>query len=383
MLNDLKKNPGVRIILIGALANLLLATLKIAGGIVGRSTAMVADGIHSLSDLLTDGVVLFTHKIGQLPADENHPYGHGRAETIGATLVGAIIIAAGFGLAYQSWKIIATDAFRTPAWPAALAAVVSIVTNEILFRYTRSVGENTKSPSLVANAWHHRSDAISSIAALVGIGGAMAGYPIMDPIAAIIVSVMIVKVGYNIAFKGLSDLMDTALSEEETHRIETMINEMPGVIQTHNLRTRQIGGEVLMDVHILVDPEASVTEGHQIAENVRRELIRAMDNVQDILVHVDTEDDAAFESIYWANRSYLEKQVDPMVASMKGIQRRTHLRAHYHGGKTTLEVFIKMEEGLNSDEAHSVMKELKEHLQTIEHVHEVRVFIDINSYKTH
>jgi cation diffusion facilitator family transporter len=379
MLNYLKKNPGVRVIVIGALANLLLATLKIAGGIFGRSTAMLADGIHSLSDLLTDGVVLFTHKIGQLPADENHPYGHGRAETIGATLVGAVIIVAGLGLAYESWQIITTDAFRTPLVPAALAAVVSIVVNEIMFRYTRSVGEKTNSPSLVANAWHHRSDAISSVAALIGIGGAMAGYPIMDPIAAILVSIMIVKVGYDIAFSGLSDLMDTALSEEETHRIETMINGLPGVIHTHNLRTRRIGGDVLMDVHILVGHEASVTEGHQIAESVRRKLIRAMDNVQDVLVHVDTEDDAAFESIYWANRNYLEKQVDSIIASMKEIQRRTHLRAHHHGGKTTLEVFVKMNEGLDSDEASSVMKELKEHLQTIEHVHEVRVFIDTNS----
>jgi cation diffusion facilitator family transporter len=379
MLNELKKNPGTRIILIGALANLLLAVLKIAGGIVGRSTAMVADGIHSLSDLLTDGVVLFTHKIGQLPADENHPYGHGRAETIGATLVGAVIIVAGLGLAYQSWEIIITDAFRKPSWPAAAAALVSIAVNEILFRTTRSVGEATKSPSLVANAWHHRSDAISSIAALIGIGGAMAGHPIMDPIAAILVSVMIMKVGYDIAFSGLSDLMDTALSEDETRRIETMINGLPGVIQTHNLRTRRIGGDVLMDVHILVDHQASVTEGHQIAETVRRELIRTMDNVQDVLVHVDTENDAAFETIYWANRSYLEQQVDPMVASIKEIQERTHLRAHHHGGKTTLEVFIKMKPGLDLDEATSAMKLLKEHLQTIEHVHEVRVFIDTNS----
>lgn len=383
MLNDLKNNPGVRIIAIGALANLLLAALKIAGGIFGRSTAMFADGIHSLSDLLTDVVVLFTHKIGKLPADENHPYGHGRAETIGATLVGAVIIIAGFGLAYESWKIISTGAFRTPLISAAVAAVFSIIINEILFRYTRTVGEEINSPSIVANAWHHRSDAISSVAALVGIGGAMAGYPIMDPIAAILVSIMILKVGYDISFRGLSDLMDTALSETETRRIETMINNLPGVIQTHNLRTRRLGGEVLMDVHILVDHEASVTEGHHIAENVRRELIRAMDNVQDVLVHVDTEDDDAFESIYWANRFYLEKQVDPIIASMKDIQERTHLRAHYHGGKTTLEVFIRMREGIDANEANSVAKELREYLEAIEHVHEVRVFIDNNSNTTH
>lgn len=378
MLNYLKNNPGIRVIAVGALANLLLAALKIAGGIFGRSTAMLADGIHSLSDLLTDGVVLFTHKIGQLPADENHPYGHGRAETIGATLVGAIIIVAGFGLAYESWEIITSGSFRTPLIPAALAAVVSIVVNEIMFRYTRSVGEKTNSPSLVANAWHHRSDAISSVAALIGIGGAMAGYPIMDPIAAILVSILIVKVGYDIAFSGLSDLMDTALSEEETHRIATMINGLPGVIQTHNLRTRRIGGEVLMDVHILVDHEASVTEGHRIAESVRRELIRSMENVQDVLVHVDTEPDDTFESIYWANRNYLEKQVDRVIASMKSIQRRTHLRAHYHSGETTLEVFVQMKEGLYPEEINSIIENLKEHLEDIEHVHEVRVFIDTN-----
>ena len=382
MLNDLKNNPGVRIIAIGALANIVLAALKIAGGIFGRSTAMLADGIHSLSDLLTDGVVLFTHKIGQLPADENHPYGHGRAETIGATLVGAVIIIAGFGLAYESWKIISSGAFRTPLVSAAVAAVFSIIINEVLFRYTRTVGEEINSPSIVANAWHHRSDAISSVAALVGIGGAMAGYPIMDPIAAILVSIMILKVGYDISFRGLSDLMDTALSEVETRRIETMINNLPGVIQTHNLRTRRIGGEVFMDIHILVDHEVSVTEGHHIAENVRRELIRAMDNVQDVLVHVDTEDDDTFESIYWANRFYLEKQVDPIIDSMKDIQERTHLRAHYHGGKTTLEVFIRMREGIDANEANSVAKELREYLEAIEHVHEVRVFIDNNSNTT-
>ena len=379
MLSDLQKNSGVKVIAVGAVANLVLAVLKIAGGIVGRSTAMVADGIHSLSDLLTDGVVLFAHKIGQLPADENHPYGHGRAETLGATLVGAVIMVAGLGLAYGSWEIIATDAFRTPTWPALVAAVISIAVKEILFRYTRAAGETTKSPSLVANAWHHRSDAFSSIAALVGIGGAMAGYPIMDPVAAIVVSVMILKVGYNIAFRGLSDLMDTALSEEKTRRIQTMINGMPGVVQTHNLRTRWIGGEVLMDVHILVDPEVSVTEGHHIAENVRRELIRAMDNVQDILVHVDTEDDRAFDSIYWANRNYLEKQVDPMIASMDDIQGRTHLRAHYHGGKTTLEVFVIMRDGMGLEQTGTAVRELRENLQTIEHVDEVRVFIDTNS----
>ena len=141
MLSDLQKNTGVKVIVVGAAANLVLAVLKIAAGIVGRSTAMVADGIHSLSDLLTDGVVLFAHKIGQLPADQNHPYGHGRAETLGATLVGAVIMVAGLGLAYGSWEIISTDAFRTPTWPACRSSPSD---------FARGLSENCRSPSAAA-----------------------------------------------------------------------------------------------------------------------------------------------------------------------------------------------------------------------------------------
>jgi len=378
ILHELKTNPGVRVIFIGAVANLTLSVVKIAGGIFGRSTAMVADGIHSLSDLLTDVVVLFTHKIGQLPADENHPYGHGRAETIGATVVGAVIIAAGFGLAYEAWVTISTEAFRVPRVLAAVAAVISIIVNEVLFRYTRTVGEQTKSPSLVANAWHHRSDAISSVAALIGIGGAMAGYPIMDPIAAVVVAVLVAKVGYDIVFSSLSDLMDTALSEEETVKIERSINSVQGVVRSHNLRTRRIGSEVLMDVHVLVDQEASVTEGHHIAESVRRKLIREFDSIMEVLVHVDTEDDTDFETIYWVSRDDLCRLSDPIIASIPEIAARTNLRTHYYKGKTLLEVYVKLKGGLSPDQTLEVLSLLKAKLMGLREVDDVRVFIDVN-----
>ena len=218
---NLTSREAVKVILIGAACNLFLAAIKIAGGIWGRSTVMIADGVHSLSDLLTDVVVLFTYRIGQMPADENHPYGHGRAETIGATLIGSIIILAGLGLVFEAWEAISQGSERVPKAWAMAAALVSIVVNEGLFHYTRAAGEKSHSPSLVANAWHHRSDAFSSVAAVIGIGGAMAGVPIMDPLAAVVVAVMVGKVGYNIAFSGLSDLMDTGLSEKMTKEIES------------------------------------------------------------------------------------------------------------------------------------------------------------------
>ena len=378
MLNHLKNNPGVRIILVGALANLLLASLKIAGGIFGKSTAMIADGFHSVSDLLTDVVVLFTHKIGQLPADENHPYGHGRAESIGAALVGAVIIVAGIGLAYEALEIISTGAFKTPRILAAGAAVLSIIINELLFRCTRSVGETLKSPSLIANAWHHRSDAISSIAALIGIGAAMMGYPIMDPIAAIIVAVLVAKVGYDIVFTGLSDLMDTALSEKETTRLENSVNSISGVIRFHSLRTRKIGSEVLMDIHILVDREASVTEGHQIAEAVRRKIIREFENIQEVLVHVDTEDDVDFEPIYWTGRKEVCVLADPIIASFPEVVTRSIIRTHYYKGNTLLELAVKLKEGLSPEQTKTVLSQLKKKLDGIESVDEVRILIDAN-----
>ena len=212
-------SPGVKATLVGALANLLLSVVKFIGGILGNSTALIADAVHSLSDLLTDAIVLATHKIGQMPADSNHPYGHGRAETIGATIVGVVIILAGIWIAYDVSQVIASGSQLVPTWLAAGAAFISILVNEGIFHYTRNVGEKINSPAIIANAWHHRSDAISSVAALIGILGAHFGYTIMDPLAGGVVALMILKVGYGILTDGLRDLMDTGLSEDQTGEI--------------------------------------------------------------------------------------------------------------------------------------------------------------------
>ena len=375
---NLTSREVTKVILVGAAWNLFLAVIKIAGGIFGKSAAMMADGVHSLSDLLTDGVVLFTYRIGQMPADENHPYGHGRAETIGATLIGSIIILAGLGLVFEAWQTISQGSENVPEVWAMAAAAVSILVNEGLFHYTRSAGEKSNSPSLMANAWHHRSDAFSSIAALVGIGGAIAGMPIMDPLAAVVVAIMVGKVGYNIAFSGLSDLMDTGLSEKITREIESSIDNIPGVVRSHNLRTRKIGGEIMMDVHILVDRQASVTEGHTVAESVRRQLIKSFDSVRDVLVHVDTEDDADFEPLYWTNREELQRQAEPIIASLDGIKVLTRLHTHHYNGEITLEIFVKLEDGMNTDQTRQVIHSLKSRLEDLDHVDEVNVFIDMN-----
>ncbi len=370
-------NPGLKVTLVGAAANLLLSIIKLLGGIFGNSTAMIADAAHSLSDLLTDAVVLFTHKIGRMPKDEGHPYGHGRAESIGAVVVGAIIIFAGIGLGYETFQIVASGQFRIPGWIAALSAVLSIVINEGIFRYTLKVGEKIHSPSIIANAWHHRSDAISSIAALIGIVAGFSGYPIMDPVAGAIVGLMIIRVGYVIVAEGISDLMDSALSEDKTEDTRRAIDEIQEVSEFHDLRTRRMGGKVFMDVHILVDPDLTVTEGHKIAESVRHKLIQTMDNIEDVLVHVDAEDDTEEKPIYKANREELHSIIDPILLSIDEALVKTRLQVHYAKGQTIVDLFVKRKDGKPLSE--NLLQELSSRLEGLAKVDRVRIYIDVNA----
>ncbi|NIP99437.1 MAG: cation diffusion facilitator family transporter, partial [Nitrospinaceae bacterium] len=185
-------SPGIKATVIGAAGNLFLAVIKFIGGVWGHSTALVADAIHSLSDLLTDFVVLTTHQIGKKPADEDHPYGHGRAESLGAVAVGGAIIGAGLWIGYEVWQVIESGVRLTPSFLAAAGAATSVLTKEGLYWYTRIIGERERSPAVIANAWHHRSDALSSIAALIGILGALFGYPLMDPLAGGVVALMVI-----------------------------------------------------------------------------------------------------------------------------------------------------------------------------------------------
>lgn len=379
MFNLTNISPGIKATLIGAFANLMLSVVKFIGGMMGNSTALVADALHSLSDLLTDAIVLATHHIGLIPADSNHPYGHGRAENIGSTIVGGVIILAGIWIGYDVWQVIAGGSKLIPTWLAAGAAIFSILVNEGIFHYTRMVGEKTNSPAIIANAWHHRSDAISSVAALIGILGAHYGYPIMDPLAGGVVALMILKVGYDILTDGLRDLMDTGLSEDQTREIQKLIDDIPEVIKYHDLRSRTLGGEIFMDVHILVDTDLTVTEGHAAAEQVRRNLINAFDRVQDVLVHVDGEEDHKLLQIYPSTRADLKKIVDPIIKQADVTLKRTGMRVHHLKGTTLIEIHLQVDPSKSMNEINPVLKDLKARLKSSPEIDDVRIFLDINT----
>lgn len=281
----------------GLIVNLVLAIGKLVIGYIGHSQALIADGLHSLSDLVSDGMVLMATHHSNTEADEDHPYGHARYETFATITLAVLLTAVGIGIGIDAtMRLMDHENIAIPSMLTLWIAGLSIVSKEVLFQYTMVVARRVKSSMLEANAWHHRSDAISSIVVFVGIAGAMWGYPMLDSIAAIIVALMICKIGWELGHQSFQELVDTGLEPETLANIEQAIMDVHGVTQLHMLRTRRMGHNALVDVHILVPPRLSVSEGHQISEAVETSLIDNFDEINDVTVHIDPEDDEHTEN---------------------------------------------------------------------------------------
>jgi cation diffusion facilitator family transporter len=255
-----RKNETTRITLWGVAVNLVLAIIKIAGGIIGQSQALLADGIHSLSDLASDAMVLIAVKHAGEDADEDHPYGHARYETLATVALGILLIGVAVGIAYDAiLRLDNPEEIATPALFTLIIAAISIFSNEGLYHATRAVAKKIRSPLLEANAWHHRSDAVSSIVVLIGIGATYIGYPLLDAVAAILVALMIAKIGLDLSRQSVQELVDTALEPEMVDKIKQTILSIDDVRELHMLRSRRMGHNALVDVHLLVSPKLSVS----------------------------------------------------------------------------------------------------------------------------
>jgi len=279
-----------RTTLVSVLVNVVLSILQIVVGFFARSQALIADGIHSLSDLLSDFVVLLANHHSQKDPDEDHPYGHQRFETAASLFIGVILISVGAGMMWVSVeRIMDPDAIPDVA-PIALAiAILTLFTKEGLFRFMLSAAKRVKSSMLVSNAWHARSDAASSLVVAIGILGHLLGYKILDPIAALIVGLMIARMGWRFGSESFNDLMDRGIDEKELQEITQTLNETPGILGVHDIRTRKMGDMVLVDAHIEVDRTLSVEQGHDIAVAARDSVMRRH-RVLDLLAHVDPVD---------------------------------------------------------------------------------------------
>jgi len=366
---------GRRVTLIAAGINLFLAVIKFAGGVFAHSQALIADAIDSTSDLFSDMAVLYGARQGSRAPDTKHPYGHGRVETLVSVFLGAVLLATAAGISLRAAQRLLDPADIVPPAPAALAvAVIAIALKEWIYRYTLRVGRETRSRMLEANAWHQRTDSISSLVVLLGVGGSLLGMPYLDPVAAIGVSVLIARVGWELLWQSVSELTDASLSRERVAAIRKAIRGIEGVRDLHLLRTRQAGPDALVDVHVQVNPHISVSEGHRIAEHIRERLIQDLDEVSDVLVHIDTEDDQNFErGRTLPLRADVEARIRGELVGLAGAQAVQRVLLHYDADRIGVELHLPLAAAHDATAANELAARLREATLRVPNVADVAV----------
>ncbi len=364
-----------KITLIGLIVDCLLAIFKVVVGMVGNSGALIADGIHSFSDLLSDGVVLYAVKHSQAEADEDHPYGHQKFETI-ATLGLAIILALiGLGIILSS-----IDRLNNPVTSSHInlllgVAGISIFSKEMLYWYTLKIAKTYRSDLIKANAWHHRSDALSSVVVFAGILGASLGYVYLDATAAIIVGLMILYIAWTLGASATKELVDTSIDADQIATLRYALGQISGVNSVHSLRTRKIGHTISADVHVQVDPFLSVSEGHIISVSVERVAKKCLAELTDVTVHIDPEDDeivAPYEN--------LPERAEALGILTKALYNNqcdgdiNRIQLHYLEGKIHVDFYLPLSCLINDNSHKDILFQLNQTLEGLYGFGHIRVY---------
>ncbi|TXI79377.1 MAG: cation transporter [Dechloromonas sp.] len=320
--------------------NLVMTIAQIMVGWLAHSQSLIAHGLHSFSDLLSDFLVIWASRQSAHPADEAHPYGHARVETAATLVLGSSLMLIGGGILWESgMRLQHVDVLPAVAMSAFWVAVVTVIAKEALYRYLIAVGERLRSQLLIANALHTRADAASALVVVVGIGGALLGWAFLDLLAAALMGFMILRMGAELAWGALKELIDTGLDETQVAAIRETLLATPGVRGLHELRTRRMAHQALVDAHVQVDPRISVSEGHRIAESARARVLRQHPEVLDVLVHIDPEDDLDPDgaAIRLPGRSAVLTSLAPLLAGLPAPEK---IVLHYLGGQIEVEVFF-------------------------------------------
>lgn len=363
-----------KVTVVGGVVDFVLGIAKIMVGWMANSQALVADGVHSLSDLGTDFIVLYAAKHSHKEADEDHPYGHGRIETIATIGLGVTLMLVAFGIAYDSVQRMNDPAsLLVPGVLALVIALISVFAKEAIYHYTKRAARRLRSNLLMANAWHSRSDAISSIVVVIGVLGAMTGYTYLDAVAAVTVAVMIAKIGFDLVRASTRELIDTALEPEVLDRVREKITAVNGVRAIHMLRSRSSGGHALLDVHIQVDPRLSVSEGHQIGDSVRHGLIDNIDEITDVTVHIDPEDDELESPCTDLPLRYdLLQRLEAEIDDLPGVTFEK-VTLHYLYGSVQVDLVLPMSVIEHYDSANQLVSKITEVAQKVPEIGKVRV----------
>lgn len=344
-----------RVTWVALLTNSLLAIGQLVVGIFANAFSLVADAVHTLSDLITDTMVLIAGRKSEAPADRDHPYGHGRFETAATLFIGAALGAVGIMFLWNAGLMLQNLESAAALHQAALwMAGLTLLAKETLFRYTLAASKHLKAPMLEANAWHARSDAASSLVVAAGIAGSLAGYTFLEPLAAAVVGFMIASMGGRIAWRALRELVDTGLPEGELKKLRNIITSVPGVIDVHDIRTRRMANRILCDAHVRVNPRITVSEGHHISDLVYLGIRANLPDIHEVLVHIDAEDDTDLQTP--APGDPLERdEIERLILAETGLSPDTsRLQIHYLGQRVEIEIMQEPVTGCAPDtEAHN------------------------------
>ena len=374
--NSQRQAIMTRATLVSISVNLFLSISQMIIGVIGHSQALVADSVHTLSDLAADFMVLAVTRASNKGADEDHPYGHTRYETLATMALALLLLVVGAGIGYSAFDRILNPTGITPSMITLWAALITTFAKEGLYHYTVRIARKIKSRMLEASAWHHRSDAISSIIVVIGIAGAIWGIPMFDALAALVVGVMVARIGWKLGYPSVQELTDTGLDPERIQVIRKTIQAIDGVKELHLLRTRTMGHQVLVDVHILVDTGLSVSEGHQISEAVEYKLIKTFDDINDVTVHIDSEDDehAPNSCRFLPLRKEVLRQLHTCWADIPQSALITKTVLHYIEGKVNVEVILPLTTFDSLENAHHLRQQLNRATEACESIGKVDVY---------
>ncbi|GHC25193.1 cation diffusion facilitator family transporter [Aidingimonas halophila] len=374
-----------RVTLVGAIIDAALGIAKVITGIIVGSAALIADGIHSFSDLITDAMVLVATHFGRQAPDHNHPYGHGRIETLATLWLGSVLIFVAGGIAWASLsRLMAGTPIPAPGQWAILLSLIALVLKEWIFHYTLRVAKRVRSRLLEANAWHSRSDALSSIVVLIGLVGAQFGIGWLDGVAAIIVGLLVGKIGWDLLWDAGHELVDTALPVEQQHRMQETVTSVPGVESVHEMRTRTIGGRVLLDMHLVVSPRISVSEAHEVGNQAHRDLHDAFPRLTDVTFHIDPEDDSDVPDIEQRPglplRDDVEVALEARWGHLPAWQQRIDLGLHYLDDRIELSLYIPDSLSTNGQSLDGMADELQEAARDLGWLGQLRLWQGNSTY---
>ncbi len=365
MARQARYHAVARVTIVGAVFDLILGLAKLITGYLASSQALIADGIHSLSDLATDGMVLYAARHSNEGPDAEHPYGHGRFETIATVGLAVALMLVASGIAYDAiMRLFEAEIVPHPGMWALFVAALSIGCKEWIYHYTIRVARRHRSDMLRANAWHSRTDAFSSVIVVIGIAGTMVGFPYLDALAAIGVALIIAHIGGSLGWNALKELVDTAVDQRQVDKFRQSIMSVGGVRDLHLLRTRRAGGQVLVDVHIITDAVISLSEGHHISEMVSSRLLKEFEGVTDVTVHIDPEDDELQPlSLALPMRDELLSRVHHDLEGIEEVERIERFTLHYLAGRIRLEMLMPFDENSRPETCHLIEQRVRDALK--------------------